>query len=74
MVLSLMSKPRDPSDRPRLVDKDNVEPGEGQIRYSSREVDRRYSLWFSPILGWLVDRKIAPHIPVIDKAEQADGT
>ena len=27
-----------------------------------------------PMLGWLVDRGIAPHIPVIDKAGRADGT
>ena len=27
-----------------------------------------------PMLGWLVDRKIAPHIPVIDKAGRSDGT
>jgi len=27
-----------------------------------------------PMLGWLVKRKIAPHIPVIDKAGRTDGT
>ena len=27
-----------------------------------------------PMLGWLVDRKIAPYIPVIDKAGRPDGT
>jgi len=27
-----------------------------------------------PMLGWLVDRKIAPHIPVTDKAGCTDGT
>jgi hypothetical protein len=27
-----------------------------------------------PMLGWLVDRKIAPHIPVIDKVGHTDGT
>ena len=27
-----------------------------------------------PMLGWLVDRKIAPHIPVIDQAGRTDGT
>jgi transposase len=27
-----------------------------------------------PMPGWLVDRKIAPHIPVIDKAGRNDGT
>ena len=27
-----------------------------------------------PMIGWLVDRKIAPHIPVIDKAGRTDGT
>ena len=27
-----------------------------------------------PMLGWLVDRNIAPHIPVIDKAGRTDGT
>ena len=27
-----------------------------------------------PMLGWLVDRKIDPYIPVIDKAGRADGT
>ncbi|MEL6207409.1 MAG: transposase, partial [Pseudomonadota bacterium] len=27
-----------------------------------------------PMLGWLVDEKIAPHIPVIDKAGCTDGT
>ncbi len=25
-------------------------------------------------LGWLVDRKIAPHIPVFDKSGRSDGT
>ena len=27
-----------------------------------------------PMLGWLVDHGIAPHIPVIDKASRTDGT
>jgi hypothetical protein len=27
-----------------------------------------------PMLGWLVDRKIAPHIPVFDKSGRSDGT
>jgi transposase len=27
-----------------------------------------------PLLGWLVDRKIATHIPVFDKAGRSDGT
>lgn len=27
-----------------------------------------------PMLGWLVDRKIAPHIPVTNKAGRTDGT
>ena len=27
-----------------------------------------------PLLDWLVDRKIAPHIPVFDKAGRSDGT
>jgi hypothetical protein len=27
-----------------------------------------------PMPGWLVDRKIAPHIPVIDKSGRNDGT
>lgn len=27
-----------------------------------------------PMLGWLVDRGIAPHIPVIDKSSRSDGT
>ena len=27
-----------------------------------------------PLLGWLVDRKIAPHIPVVDKSGRTDGT
>ena len=27
-----------------------------------------------PLLGWFVDRKIAPHIPVFDKAGRSDGT
>lgn len=27
-----------------------------------------------PLLGWLVDRKIAPHIPVFDTAGRSDGT
>jgi transposase len=27
-----------------------------------------------PMLGWLVNRKIAPHIPVFDKSGRADGT
>ena len=28
----------------------------------------------APVLGWPVDRKTAPHIPVIDETEQTDGT
>lgn len=28
----------------------------------------------APMLGWLVDRKIAPHIPVFDKSGRNDGT
>ena len=27
-----------------------------------------------PMLGWLVDREIAPFIPVIDKSGRTDGT
>ncbi len=27
-----------------------------------------------PMLGWLVDRKIAPHIPVVDKSGRTNGT
>ncbi len=27
-----------------------------------------------PMLGWLVERKIAPHIPVLDKSGRNDGT
>ena len=27
-----------------------------------------------PMLGWLVDRKIKPHIPVLDKSLRTDGT
>ena len=27
-----------------------------------------------PLLGWLVERKIAPHIPVVDKSDRSDGT
>ncbi len=27
-----------------------------------------------PMLGWLVERGIAPHIPVMDKADRTDGT
>ncbi|WP_300063657.1 IS1182 family transposase [uncultured Roseobacter sp.] len=27
-----------------------------------------------PMFGWLVERKIAPHIPVFDKAGRSDGT
>ncbi len=27
-----------------------------------------------PMLGWLVERKIAPHIPVFDKSSRSDGT
>jgi hypothetical protein len=29
---------------------------------------------FGPMFGWLVDRKITPHIPVTDKAGRTDGT
>ena len=28
----------------------------------------------APMLGWLVERKIAPHIPVFDKSRRSDGT
>ncbi|MCR8825286.1 IS1182 family transposase [Pseudosulfitobacter koreensis] len=34
--------------------------------------DTAYST--GPMLGWLVDRKIAPHIPVFDKSGRSDGT
>ncbi len=27
-----------------------------------------------PMLRWLVERKIAPHIPVFDKSGRSDGT
>ena len=27
-----------------------------------------------PLLGWFVERKIAPHIPVVDKSGRTDGT
>ena len=27
-----------------------------------------------PMLGWLVDRKIAPHVPVFDKCGRTDFT
>ncbi len=27
-----------------------------------------------PLLGWLLDRTIAPHIPVFDKSGRSDGT
>ena len=32
------------------------------------------ALWVRPNASWLVDRKFAPHIPVIDKAGRRDGT
>jgi len=28
----------------------------------------------APMLGWLVDRKIDPHIPVTEKSGRRDGT
>jgi hypothetical protein len=28
----------------------------------------------APMLNWLVEKDIAPHIPVIDKSEREDGT
>ena len=28
----------------------------------------------APLMGWLVDREIAPHIPVFDKSGRSDGT
>mgnify|MGYP003648172077 CR=1 FL=1 len=31
-------------------------------------------LFTGPMLGWLVERKIAPRIPVFDKAGRSDGT
>ena len=34
--------------------------------------DSAYGSW--PMLGWLVGRKINPHIPVLDKAGRTDGT
>lgn len=34
--------------------------------------DTAYGL--GPMLGWLVDRNIKPHIPVLDKAGRTDGT
>ncbi|SDZ02656.1 Transposase DDE domain-containing protein [Jannaschia faecimaris] len=37
-----------------------------------RAVDTAYGT--GPMLGWLVDRKIAPHIPVVDKSGRTDGT
>jgi hypothetical protein len=37
-----------------------------------RAVDTAYGT--GSMLGWLVDRKIAPHIPVFDKSGRSDGT
>ena len=34
----------------------------------------RHRLWDGPFLGWLVGRRITPHIPVRDKSERDDGT
>jgi hypothetical protein len=37
-----------------------------------RAVDTAYGT--GPLLGWLVDRMIAPHIPIFDKSNRIDGT
>ncbi len=42
------------------------------LAINCRAADTAYGS--GPMLGWLVDRKIAPHIPVIDKAGRTDGT
>lgn len=56
------------------LDTHHAGPREGQVRPASRTPDRGHGLWHRAMLGWLVERKIAPHIPVFDKSGRTDGT
>jgi hypothetical protein len=45
------------------------------LRYQARAARSRLRLWVGADLNWLVnDKKIAPHIPVIDRSKREDGT
>ena len=66
MVLSLMLRRRDRSGRlNRVKDKFDLHP---------ERLIADTACGSGPMLDWLVTRKIAPHIPVIDKAGRPDGT
>ena len=43
-------------------------------RAQAEAARRRYSLRDGRFLGWLIGRRITPHIPVRDKSEREDGT
>lgn len=49
----------------RIKDRDDLDP-------KRLIADSTYGS--APMLGWLVDRKINPHIPVLDEASRTDGT
>ena len=52
-----------------------IERTEARPRHQAHASCRRYGLWFRRNLNWLVnDKKIAPHIPVIDQSKREDGT
>ncbi len=64
-MLSLMLRRRDQSGRlNRVKDKFDVHP---------ERLIADTACGSGPMLDWLVTRKIAPHIPVIDKAGRPDG-
>jgi hypothetical protein len=48
-------------------------PQAQQRRFHPFELPRRDPSPPPDMLGWLVDERIAPHIPVIDKSERSDG-
>jgi hypothetical protein len=57
------------------VGEDHDRQDRGALRHQARAIGGRYGLRFgAPTLHWLVnDKKIAPHIPVIDKSKRDDG-
>jgi len=70
-----MSKQRGQSDRPKSAQRgtmlDRVKDKFG-LHPERLIADTAYGS--GPMLGWLVKRNIAPHIPVIDKSGRTDGT
>ena len=68
-----MEAPLNPPGR-SWIDQDHAEAREGQFDLHPERLIADTAYGTGPLLGWLVDRKIAPHIPVFDKAGRSDGT